>query len=101
MVLEASDTPGVLSSHLRADGSHAQSSTRRGTSAAARSRATTLKMDGGAVFKCGAVLEDSAREALAANNMEVSASRLHSTPANVRIISHVGRKLGIDEAKAS
>jgi 3-oxoacyl-[acyl-carrier-protein] synthase-3 len=58
-------------------------------------------MDGGAVFRLAVrVLEDSAREALAANDMavdDIDAYIPHQ--ANVRIISHVARKLGVPESK--
>ena len=61
----------------------------------------TLKMDGGAVFKLAVrVLEDSAREALAANGMAVADLDAYIPhQANVRIISHVGKKLGLPEGK--
>jgi 3-oxoacyl-[acyl-carrier-protein] synthase-3 len=61
----------------------------------------TLKMDGGAVFKLAVrVLEDSAREALAKNGLDVSDIDAYIPhQANVRIISHVGRKLGLAEEK--
>jgi 3-oxoacyl-[acyl-carrier-protein] synthase III len=102
VVLEASQTPGILSSHLRADGSYTDI---LNTPGHVRSGAIhgdpTLKMDGGAVFKLAVrVLEESAREALAANGMRVSDLDAYIPhQANVRIISHVGRKLGLPESK--
>ena len=61
----------------------------------------TLKMDGGAVFKLAVrVLEEGAKEALAANGLtiaDVDAYIAHQ--ANVRIISHVAKKLGIAEER--
>jgi 3-oxoacyl-[acyl-carrier-protein] synthase-3 len=102
VVLEASDTPGVLSSHLHADGSYAQILNTPGhVCRGAIQGDPTLKMDGGAVFKLAVrVLEEGAREALAANGMQVADIDAYIPhQANVRIISHVGRKLGIDEAK--
>ena len=61
----------------------------------------TLKMDGGAVFKLAVrVLEESAREILAAQGMgvgDVDAYIPHQ--ANVRIVSHVAKKLGLPDSK--
>jgi 3-oxoacyl-[acyl-carrier-protein] synthase-3 len=100
VVLEASDEPGILSSHLHADGAHAGILNTPGhVCGGAIQGDPTLKMDGGAVFKLAVrVLEDSAREALAANGMAVSDLDVYIPhQANVRIISHVGRKLGLGE----
>jgi 3-oxoacyl-[acyl-carrier-protein] synthase-3 len=102
VVLEASDEPGVLSSHLHADGSYSQILNTPGhVSGGAIQGDPTLKMDGGAVFKLAVrVLEDNAREALAANGMEASDLDAYIPhQANLRIISHVGRKLGLPDAK--
>jgi len=102
VVLEASDQPGILSAHLHADGAHAGILNTPGhVCGGAIQGDPTLKMDGGAVFKLAVrVLEESAREALAANNLavaDVDAYIPHQ--ANVRIISHVGKKLGLAEEK--
>ena len=102
VVLEASDKPGILSSHLYADGSYAGILNTPGqVCGGAIQGDPTLKMDGGAVFKLAVrVLEESAREALAANGMEVSDLDAYIPhQANVRIISHVARKLGLPESK--
>ena len=102
VVLEASDAPGILSSHLRADGRHAAIlSTPGQVCRGAVQGDPTLKMDGGAVFRLAVrVLEESAREALAANGMQVSDLDAYIPhQANVRIISHVARKLGIEDSK--
>ena len=102
VVLEASDRPGVLSSHLHADGSYAQILNTPGhVCGGAIHGDPTLKMDGGAVFKLAVrVLEESAREALAANQMEVADLDAYVPhQANVRIISHVGKKLGLPDSK--
>jgi 3-oxoacyl-[acyl-carrier-protein] synthase-3 len=84
VVLEASAEPGILSSHLRADGSHAG-----------------ILNTPGHVFKLAVrVLEESAREALAANGLSVADIDAYIPhQANVRIIAHVGRKLGIADDK--
>ena len=102
VVLEASTEPGILSSHLRADGSYASILNTPGhVSGGAVQGDPTLKMDGGAVFKLAVrVLEESAREALAANNYEVADLDIYIPhQANVRIVSHVGKKLGLPESK--
>jgi 3-oxoacyl-[acyl-carrier-protein] synthase-3 len=102
VVLEASDRPGILSSHLRADGSYVDILNTPGhVCSGAIQGDPTLKMDGGAVFKLAVrVLEESAREALAANGMRVADIDAYIPhQANVRIISHVGRKLGVPDAK--
>jgi 3-oxoacyl-[acyl-carrier-protein] synthase-3 len=102
VVLEASDEPGILSSHLRADGSYASILNTPGhVSGGAVQGDPTLKMDGGAVFKLAVrVLEESAREALAANNYTVGDLDIYIPhQANVRIVSHVGKKLGLPESK--
>ncbi|HET7401391.1 MAG TPA: beta-ketoacyl-ACP synthase III [Usitatibacter sp.] len=102
VVLEASDEPGILSSHLHADGSHAAILNTPGhVCRGAIQGDPTLKMDGGAVFKLAVrVLEESAHEALAANGLQVQDIDAYIPhQANVRIISSVGRKLGIATEK--
>jgi 3-oxoacyl-[acyl-carrier-protein] synthase-3 len=102
VVLEASDKPGILSSHLHADGTQAGILNTPGhVCRGAIQGDPTLKMDGGAVFKLAVrVLEESAREALAANGVAVSDLDAYIPhQANVRIISHVGKKLGLPEQK--
>ena len=102
VVLEAAGEPGILSSHLRADGSHADILNTPGhVCSGAIQGDPTLKMDGGAVFKLAVrVLEESAREALAANGMQVADIDAYIPhQANVRIISHVGKKLGVPDSK--
>jgi 3-oxoacyl-[acyl-carrier-protein] synthase III len=102
VVLEPSDEPGILSSHLHADGRHAAILNTPGHVWGGRVQGDpTLKMDGAAVFKLAVrVLEENAHEALAANGMtiaDVDAYVAHQ--ANVRIISHVAKKLGIPDSK--
>ena len=102
VVLEPSETPGILSSHLHADGRHAGILNTPGhVCGGAIQGDPTLKMDGGAVFKLAVrVLEESAREAVAANGMQLSDIDAYIPhQANVRIISHVGKKLGLAEDK--
>jgi 3-oxoacyl-[acyl-carrier-protein] synthase-3 len=102
VVLEASDEPGILSSHLHADGSYASILNTPGhVCGGAIQGDPTLKMDGAAVFKLAVrVLEESAREALAANDYGVADLDIYIPhQANVRIVSHVGKKLGLPESK--
>jgi len=102
VVLEASQTAGILSSHLHADGSYASILNTPGhVSGGAIQGDPTLKMDGGAVFKLAVrVLEESAHEALEANGMEVADIDIYIPhQANVRIVSHVARKLGLPDSK--
>jgi 3-oxoacyl-[acyl-carrier-protein] synthase-3 len=102
VVLEASETPGILSSHLHADGSYASILNTPGhVCGGAVQGDPTLKMDGGAVFKLAVrVLEESAHEALAANGMKVEDLDIYIPhQANVRIVSHVAKKLGLPASK--
>lgn len=102
VVLEAAAEPGVLSSHLHADGAYASILNTPGhVCSGAIQGDPTLKMDGGAVFKLAVrVLEESAHEALEANGMKVSDIDIYIPhQANVRIVSHVAKKLGLPESK--
>src|SRR6185503_14476779 len=92
VVLEASQAPGILSSHLHADGSYAAILNTPGhVCGGAVQGDPTLKMDGGAVFRLAVrVLEESAHEALSANGMTVADLDAYIPhQANVRIVSHV------------
>jgi 3-oxoacyl-[acyl-carrier-protein] synthase-3 len=103
VVLEASDKPGILSSNLHADGQHSGILNVPGqVCGGAIQGDPTLKMDGGAVFKLAVrVLEESAREALDAHGLAVSDLDAYIPhQANVRIISHVAKKLGLPGDKA-
>jgi len=102
VVLEASDKPGILASELHADGRYAKILNTPGH--VDRGNVTgdpTLKMDGPAVFKLAVrVLEESARSTLKGQGYEVSDLDAYiAHQANVRIISFVGRKLGLAEDK--
>jgi 3-oxoacyl-[acyl-carrier-protein] synthase-3 len=98
VVLEACAEPGILSSHLHADGAYADILNTPGHVSGGRVVGDpTLKMDGGAVFKLAVrVLEESAHEALDANGLAVSdVDWFIAHQANERIISHTAKKLGI------
>jgi 3-oxoacyl-[acyl-carrier-protein] synthase-3 len=102
IVLEASDTPGILSSELHADGSYAPILNTPGHVCRGGVQGDpTLKMDGGAVFKLAVrVLEESARSILAKHGMQVSDLDIYIPhQANVRIVSHVAKKLGLPDSK--
>jgi 3-oxoacyl-[acyl-carrier-protein] synthase-3 len=102
VVLEAADKPGILSSHLHADGSYAAILRTPGhVSRGAVQGDPTLKMDGGAVFRLAVrVLEESAHEALAANGLGVDDIDIYIPhQANVRIVTHVAKKLGLPDSK--
>jgi 3-oxoacyl-[acyl-carrier-protein] synthase-3 len=102
VVLEAADEPGVLSAHLHADGHYADILNTPGHVCGGLVQGDpTLKMDGGAVFKLAVrVLEESAREALAANGLTVAdVDWFVAHQANVRIITHTAKKLGIPAHK--
>ena len=102
VVLEASPEPGILACNLHADGAYASILNTPGqVCRGAVQGDPTLKMDGGAVFKLAVrVLEESAREAVAACGMQVGDLDAYIPhQANVRIISHVGRKLGLSDSQ--
>jgi 3-oxoacyl-[acyl-carrier-protein] synthase-3 len=102
VVLEASETPGILESQLHADGSYASIlSTPGHVDRGGVLGDPTLKMDGTAVFKLAVrVLEDSARATLAAKGFTVADLDAYiAHQANVRIIAFVARKLGLPDAK--
>jgi 3-oxoacyl-[acyl-carrier-protein] synthase-3 len=98
VVLSASDTPGILSTHLHADGSHASILSVPGSicGGAVKGR-PFVAMDGQAVFKFAVkVLGEVAEEALAANGLGKDAiDWLIPHQANIRIIQSTARKLGL------
>ena len=96
VVLEASDTPGILASELHADGRHADILCTPGTVSGGRITGDPLlKMDGPAVFKLAVgVLEDVARSVLAkAGRAEADIDWLVPHQANIRIMQGTARKL--------
>ena len=102
VVLEASAEPGILSAHLHADGAYADILNTPGHVCAGKVLGDpTLKMDGGAVFKLAVrVLEECAREAVEANGLKLSdIDWFVAHQANVRIITHTAKKLGIAPEK--
>ena len=96
VVLEASDTPGILASDLHADGKHVGILCVPGHVSGGKVMGDPLlKMDGQAVFKLAVgVLEDAARAALA--KAELTAADIDwliPHQANIRIMQSTARKL--------
>jgi 3-oxoacyl-[acyl-carrier-protein] synthase-3 len=98
VVLAPSNAPGVLSSHLHADGRYRDIlSVPGGVANGAVHGTPFLHMDGGAVFKFAVkVLAEVAQEALAANDLPSSAiDWLIPHQANIRIMEATMKKLGL------
>ncbi len=96
VVLEASDTPGILASDLHADGKHVGILCVPGTVSGGKILGDPLlKMDGQAVFKLAVgVLESAARATLAkANLTEADIDWLIPHQANLRIMQSTAKKL--------
>ena len=102
VVLEASDTPGVLASELHADGRHVGILCVPGTVAGGQvSGAPLLRMDGQAVFKLAVgVLEGAARAVLAkAGRTDADIDWFIPHQANIRIMQSTARKLRLPAEK--
>jgi len=102
VVLVSSEKPGVHASVLRADGSHAgMLSVPGNVCGGAIVGSPFLQMNGQAVFKFAVkVLEESARETVAAAGMKLSdIDWLIPHQANVRILDATARKLGLPSEK--
>ena len=96
VVLEASDTPGILATDIHADGKHSGILCVPGhVSGGAILGDPLLKMDGQAVFKLAVgVLEDTARAVLAkAGRTAEDVDWLIPHQANIRIMQSTARKL--------
>ena len=96
VVLEASDTPGILASDLHADGKHVGILCVPGNVSGGQVIGDPLlKMDGQAVFKLAVgVLESAARAALAKANMtDADIDWLIPHQANIRIMQSTAKKL--------
>jgi 3-oxoacyl-[acyl-carrier-protein] synthase-3 len=98
VVLLPSSVPGILSSHLHADGRYRDILSVPGGVANGKIQGTPfLHMDGGAVFKFAVkVLAEVAQEALAANKLPASAiDWLIPHQANMRIMEATTKKLAL------
>jgi 3-oxoacyl-[acyl-carrier-protein] synthase-3 len=96
VVLEASDTPGILATELHADGRHVGILCTPGTVAGGQVLGDPLlKMDGQAVFKLAVgVLDSAARAVLAkAGRTEADLDWLIPHQANIRIMQGTAKKL--------
>jgi len=96
VVLEASDSPGILATDLHADGRHVEILCVPGTVSGGRVLGDPLlKMNGQAVFKLAVgVLESAARAVLAkAGRTEADVDWLIPHQANIRIMQGTARKL--------
>ena len=96
VVVEASDTPGILATDIHADGKHAGILCVPGHVSGGQILGDPLlKMDGQAVFKLAVgVLEDTARAVLAkAGKTEADIDWLIPHQANIRIMTSTARKL--------
>ncbi len=102
VVLEASDTPGILASELHANGRHADILCVPGSVAGGKVVGDPLlKMDGRAVFKLAvSVLEKVARSVLAkAGRCDADIDWLIPHQANIRIMESTARKLKLAPEK--
>ena len=102
VVLLPSATPGILSAHLHADGSHRRILEVPGQVAnGVVAGKPYLTMDGHAVFKFAVkVLAEVAQEALTANGMTSAAiDWLIPHQANIRIMDATAKKLGMPHSK--
>ncbi len=102
VVLEASETPGILASELHADGRHAGILCTPGhVSGGEISGRPFLHMDGQAVFKLAVrVLEEAARATLAKAEMtEADIDWLIPHQANIRIMEGTAKKLKLSRDK--
>ncbi len=102
VVIKASETPGILSTHLHADGSYRGMLCTPGSLENGKVRGSPfLKMDGSGVYKFAVkAFEDVAWEALNANNMkpnDIDWFVCHQ--ANRRIIMHAAKKLALPDEK--
>jgi 3-oxoacyl-[acyl-carrier-protein] synthase-3 len=102
VVLTQSDQPGIISSHLHADGSYSKILAVPGSICGGKVRGKPfVMMEGNVVFKFAIkVLADVVHEALAENNLKVSdIDWLIPHQANIRIIISTAKKLGLPMEK--
>jgi 3-oxoacyl-[acyl-carrier-protein] synthase-3 len=102
VVLRRDNAPGILSSHLHADGSYANMLSVPGTVCGGKVNGRPLlQMDGGGVFKFAVkVLDEIVEECLAANGMQkADIDWLVPHQANIRIIQATAKKLGMSMEK--
>ncbi|MEW5942567.1 MAG: beta-ketoacyl-ACP synthase III [Pseudomonadota bacterium] len=98
VVLRASERPGIISTHLHADGSYRHLLNVPGGVSAGFEDGATMKMEGNAVFKIAVnTLDAIVDETLAANNWQkTDVHWLVPHQANIRIIQATAKKLGMN-----
>ncbi len=102
VVLTQSDQPGILSSHLHANGSYNKVLAAPGNICGGKIQGTPfITMEGNAVFKFAVkVLEEAVTEAVTANDLQAAdIDWLIPHQANIRIIKSTAKKLGIPMKK--
>lgn len=98
VILQASETQGIISTHLHADGDYKDLlSVNGGGCGVNRQGDPRVVMDGGAVFKFAVgVLDSIVEETLSSNNLQKSdINWLVPHQANIRIIQATAKKLGL------
>lgn len=98
VVLSQSDQPGILSTHLHANGSYSNILSAPGCISGGKVQGTPyINMEGNTVFKFAVkVLEEVVQEAIAKNNLQTTdIDWLIPHQANIRIIQSTARKLGL------
>ncbi|MDH4284541.1 MAG: ketoacyl-ACP synthase III [Gallionellaceae bacterium] len=98
VILQASETPGIISSRLHADGRHRDMLKAEGNIRNGEVQGDPfVKMDGQAVFKFAVkVLSEVVEEVLAENNLQgADISWLVPHQANIRIMEATAKKLGL------
>ena len=98
VILQASETPGIISSRLHADGRHRDMLKAEGNMRNGEVQGDPfIKMDGQAVFKFAVkVLSEVVEEVLAENNLQgADISWLVPHQANIRIMEATAKKLGL------
>lgn len=102
VVLSQSEQPGILSSHLHANGGYSKILAAPGSISGGKIQGTPfIAMEGNTVFKFAVkALEEAAIESLAANNLQASdIDWFIPHQANIRIIKSTANKLGIPMEK--
>ena len=98
VILSQNDEPGILSSHLHANGNYNKVLSVQGSISRGEIQGNPyVSMEGNTVFKFAVkVLEEVAREAITENNLQTSdIDWLIPHQANIRIIKSTAKKLGI------
>jgi 3-oxoacyl-[acyl-carrier-protein] synthase-3 len=97
VILKRSDAPGIISTHLHADGSYKDLLKVSGGVSSGMNGKASMQMEGNAVFKVAVnTLDQIVDETLAANNLQKSdVDWLVPHQANIRIIQATAKKLGM------